>query len=65
MTETQGCGATPSPIPPNAKAGANSLFLPCLWFGGEAFAARADAVGGLVGVHPAAKGHSRLLGDPW
>ena len=47
MTETQGCGATPSPIPPNAKAGANSLFLPCLWFGGEAFAARADAVGGV------------------
>lgn len=46
MTETQGCGATPPPTPPNAKAGANSLFPPCLWFGGEAFAARADAVGG-------------------
>ena len=28
MTETQGCGATPPPTPPNAKAGANSLFHP-------------------------------------
>ena len=56
----------PSPFPPNAEAGANSLFLPCLWFGGEAFAARADAVGGWLAFIPppkATRDFEATLGD--
>ena len=60
MTEIRGRWGNAIALPAKCQGWGEFALPPCLWFGGEAFAARADAVGGLVGVHPAAKGHSRL-----
>ena len=58
MTEIRGRWGNAIALPAKCQGWgefALSTLPPCLWFGGEAFAARADAVGGWLAFIPPPK----------